>query len=231
LLVREVLPVYADSSFRSFMQAAGAAVVLRHGVRRIRLIRRSIPFALLTFLGVAFAAPGYALQRPVDPVAVCVVSPRVEAVEEGDAAGVVPTPSPQLVVVEPLLELRIERRGRPVWRQLAAAGEALPVPLAWPLEPITPGEVVLLRLRPEQAPEGAFAHVHLVGASAERMASTAALIRSLGQNPLAWLAAIEAALEAEDVPLAWTLLFAPQLPDAADLTALRAEVVRRGCGD
>ena len=99
------------------MQAADVAVVLRHGVRRIRLIRRSIPFALLTLLGVALAAPGAALQRPVDPVAVCVVSPRVEAVEEGDAAGVVPTPSPQLVVVEPLLELRIERRGRLVWRR------------------------------------------------------------------------------------------------------------------
>lgn len=197
----------------------------------MRLIRRPIPFGLLASLGVALAAPAFALQRPADPVAVCVVSPRVEAVEEGDAAGIVPTPSPQLVVVEPLLELRIERQGRLAWRRLAAAGQGLPVPLAWPVDPITPGEVVLLRLRPEQAPEGAFAHVQLVGASADRMASTAALMRSLGQRPLAWLAAIETALEAGDVPLAWTLLFAPQLPAAADLTALRAEVVRRGCGD
>ncbi|MEX0588180.1 MAG: hypothetical protein WD136_02890, partial [Cyanobium sp.] len=62
-------------------------------------------------------------------------------------------------------------------------------------------------------------------------ASTEALIRSLGQRPLAWLAAIEAALEADDVALAWALLFAPQLPEAPDLTELRAEVVRRGCGD
>lgn len=204
---------------------------LRQSVRRIRLIRRPIPFTLLAFLGVALAAPGFALQRPADPVAVCVVSPRLEAVEEGDAAGIVPTPSPQLVVVEPLLELRIERQGRLVWRRLAPPGQGLPVPLPWPLEPITSGEVVLLRLRPEQAPDGAFAHVQLVGDSAERMASTTALMRSLGQQPLAWLAAIEAALESGDVPLAWTLLFAPQLPDAADLTALRAEVVRRGCGD
>lgn len=222
------------------MRAAGVDVpprrwhgssACRHGVWRIRLIKRSIPFLLLASLGVAIAAPGFALQRPADPVAVCVVSPRVEAVEEGDAAGIVPTPSPQLVVVEPLLELRIERQGRLVWRRLAAERQGLPVPLAWPLDPITPGEVVLLRLRPDQAPEGAFAHVRLVGDSAERMASTATLMQSLGERPLAWLAAIEAALEAGDVPLAWTLLFAPQLPDAPDLTALRAEVVRRGCGD
>ena len=47
----------------------------------------------------------------------------------------------------------------------------------------------------------------------------------------AWLAAIEKALEAGDVSLAWALLFEPQLPDAGDLAALRNEVVRRGCGD
>ena len=190
-----------------------------------------IPFALLASLGLLLATPARSLQRPADAVAVCVVAPRVEPVAEGDAVGLVPTPAPQLVVVEPLLELRIERQGRLVWRQLAAAGQALRLPLAWPLDPIAPGEVLLLRLRPEQAAEGSFAHVQLVGAPAERMASTAALIRSLGQRPLAWLAAIEASLEAGDVPLAWALLFDSRLPNAPDLTALRAEVVRRGCGD
>ena len=67
------------------------------------------------------------------------------------------------------------------WNKLRLLGSALRVAL------------VLLRVRPEQAAEGAFAHVQLVGASAERMASTEALIRSLGQRPLVWLAAIEAA--------------------------------------
>ncbi len=185
----------------------------------------SLAAALLTL------TPAWALQQPEDPVAVCVVAPRVEPVAEGDALGVVPAPSPQLVVLEPLRELRIEREGRAVWQRLAPVGQPLRSPLPWPIAPIQPGEVLLLRLRPEQAPEGAFAHVRLVGASAERMASTAALIRSLGQKPLAWLAAIEQALEANDVPLAWTLLFSPQLPVDAELTALRDEVVRRGCGD
>ncbi|MDH4405473.1 MAG: hypothetical protein QE276_05590 [Cyanobium sp. D14.bin.5] len=182
-------------------------------------------------LGWLLANSAQALQRPVDPVAVCVVTPRVEPVTEGDAIGLVPTPMPLLVVVEPLLELRIERHGLLVWQQLAPAGRPFRAPLAWPLAPIAPGEVVLLRLRPEQAAEGSFAQVQLVGADAERMARTAALILSLGQSPPAWLAAIETALEAGDVSLAWALLFEPQLPDAGDLAALRNEVVRRGCGD
>ena len=63
------------------------------------------------------------------------------------------------------------------------------------------------------------------------MASTEALIRSLGQRPPAWLAAIDTALDGGDVSLAWALLFSPQLPEAHELMALRAEVVRRGCGD
>lgn len=182
-------------------------------------------------LGLLLANSAQALQRPVDPVAVCVVAPRVEAVTEGDAIGLVPAPMPLLVVVEPLLELRIERQGLLVWQQLAPAGRPFRAPLAWPLAPIAPGEVVLLRLRPEQAAEGSFAQVQLVGADAERMARTAGLILSLGQSPPSWLAAIETALEAGDVSLAWALLFDPQLPDAADLVALRNEVVRRGCGD
>ena len=189
--------------------------------------------ALLIPLGLGWllANSAQALQRPVDPVAVCVVAPRVEPVTEGDAIGLVPAPMPMLVVVEPLLELRIERQGLLAWQQLAPAGRPFRAPLAWPLAPIAPGEVVLLRLRPEQAAEGSFAQVQLVGADAERMARTEALILSLGQSPPAWLAAIETALEAGDVSLAWALLFEPQLPDAADLAALRNEVVRRGCGD
>lgn len=202
-------------------------------IRQLQLSKQHLGPALLIIFGLGwqFANSAQALQRPVDPVAVCVVTPRVEPVTEGDAIGLVSTPMPLLVVVEPLLELRIERQGLLVWQQLAPAGRPFRAPLAWPLAPIAPGEVVLLRLRPEQAAEGSFAQVQLVGADAEQMARTASLILSLGQSPPAWLAAIETALEAGDVSLAWALLFEPQLPDAGDLAALRNEVVRRGCGD
>lgn len=165
------------------------------------------------------------------PAAVCVVSPRVEALSQGDARGEVPLPSPELVVIEPLQEVRIERGGRLVWRRVARPDKPLQGPLAWPLAPIVPGEEVLLRLRPRLAPDGAYAHVELIGAQADRMQAAEALVRTLGTRPSAWGAAIEAALVAGDVPLAWALLFHPRVPADAELQALRAEVIQRGCGD
>lgn len=189
--------------------------------------------ALLVLLPLSLLAPASALQRRYEPaaVAVCVVAPRVEPVEDADGAGVVPVPDPSLVVIEPLQELRIERAGQPVWRRQARPGSTLPVPFLWPTAPIRPGETVLVRLRPQQAPSDAFAHVLLVGAPAGRMAATADLLKSLGGSPDGWLLAIEAALQGGDVPLAWALLFAPQAPESDDLMALRQEVIRRGCGD
>lgn len=171
-----------------------------------------------------------ALGRPGPAVAVCVVAPRVEAVDEGDARGEVPVGAPDLVVIEPLSEVRIERPGQASWSRRAAPGQVLTSPLAWPVAPIAPGEAVLVRLRPQQAPEATFAHIELIGAQADRMRATTELIASLGQRPDAWLAAIEAALVADDVPLAWALLFHPRLPSDPTLAALRQEVIRRGCG-
>ena len=106
--------------------------------------------ALLLILGLGWllANSAQALQRPVDPVAVCVVTPRVEPVTEGDAIGLVPTPMPLLAVVEPLLELRIERQGLLVWQQLAELLQRasyflllrlswlLPQQPAWPQRPL-----------------------------------------------------------------------------------------------
>ena len=173
---------------------------------------------------------GQATDRQADPVAVCVVAPRVEAVQQGDAIGVVPTPRPVVLVVEPLLEIRIERAGRLVWRQVANPGQVITGPMAWPGLPLAPGEVVLLRLRPQQAGPGSFAHVQLIGGSAARMAQTARLMAALAQKPAAWLQAVDAALDQGDVPLAWTLLFAPNAPLSPELQGLRHQVLQQGCG-
>ena len=201
-----------------------------------------ISSALPLLLALAFApavAPvlpgpiqgGQATDRPADPVAVCVVAPRVEAVQQGDAIGVVPTPRPVVLVVEPLLEIRLERAGRVVWRRVANPGEVITGPMAWPGLPLAPGEVVLLRLRPEQAGPGSFAHVQLIGGSAARMAQTARLMAAMAQKPSAWLQAVDAALDQGDVPLAWTLLYAPSAPLSPELQALRNQVLKQGCGE
>ena len=175
--------------------------------------------------------PRQALQYPEAPVAVCVVTPRVEPVEAADALGLVPVPRPRLIVVEPLLELRIQRAGSPPWTLTGTVEEPIPIPLDWPTSPIAPEEVILLQLRPREAPAEAFAHVYLVGASASRMAATQALVQRLPPQGSFWLDAIETALTAGDVPVAWALLFSPQAPLDSDLQALQQEVIRRGCGD
>ena len=200
------------------------------------MISHSLPL-LLAALALAPVLPGplhglQATQRQADPVAVCVVAPRVEAVQQGDAIGVVPTPRPVLLVVEPLLEIRIERGGRVVWRRLAKPGEVITGPMPWPdLPPLAPGEMVLLRLRPQQAEPGSFAHVQLIGGSAARMAQTARLMVALAHRPAAWLKAVDAALDKGDVPLAWTLLFAPNAALSPELQDLRNQVVQQGCGE
>jgi hypothetical protein len=106
----------------------------------------------------------------------------------------------------------------------------LPTPLPWPVAPLRPGQQVLLRLQPLGAADDAFAHVRLQAAGPAAMAATAALMRTLGGGVDAWMAAINRALEAGDVPLAWALLYAPQAPVSAPLQDLRQEVWRRGCG-
>jgi len=198
------------------------------------LIPPSLPLLLALALAPALPGPlqgGQATDRQADPVAVCVVAPRVEAVQQGDAIGVVPTPRPVLLVVEPLLEIRLERAGRVVWRRVANSGEVITGPMAWPGLPLAPGEVVLLRLRPQQAEPGSFAHVQLIGGSAARMVQTARLMAALADRPGAWLKAVDAALDQGDVPLAWTLLFAPQAPLSPELQELRNQVLLQGCGE
>ena len=172
-----------------------------------------------------------AIDQQATPVAVCVVAPRVEAVNGIDALGIVPLPNPRLVVVEPLLELRIERQGQPLWQLRGSPEQPIRTPLDWPTVPIRADELVLLQLRPLDAAADSFAHVHLAGGSRERMEAAERLVQALGPSPAAWLRAFEAALDQGDVPLAWALLFHQGAPTSGDLTALRQEVIRRGCQD
>jgi hypothetical protein len=192
--------------------------------------RLSRCWTLITVLALPLLPASAAMVPHELPVAVCVISPRVEPVEAVDGFGVVPTPTPRLVVLEPLQELRIQREGQPDWQLSGSPGKPIRTPLDWPTTPIAPGEFVLLQLRPNGAAAGAFAHVQLAGGSEQRMRATSTLLVRLGQDANAWLQAFDQALDYGDVPLAWTLLFHPQAPRSTDLDALRDEVIRRGCG-
>jgi hypothetical protein len=188
-------------------------------------------WTVITLLALPLLPASAAMAPQELPVAVCVISPRVEPVENVDGFGVLPTPTPRLVVLEPLLELRIQRQGQPTWQRSGSPAKPIRTPLDWPTTPIAPGEFVLLQLRPKGAAAGAFAHVQLAGGSEQRMRATTALVTRLGLDADAWLQAFDQALDFGDVPLAWTLLFHPRAPRGAALEGLRAEVIRRGCGN
>ncbi|MEO1002430.1 MAG: hypothetical protein AAFX65_04880 [Cyanobacteria bacterium J06638_7] len=187
--------------------------------------------AMLTLAGSDPGAVAANRQGQGAGIAVCVVAPRIGPLDAFDAFGIVLSPEPMLVVVEPLLDLQIQRQARPPWQRRGSLARPILTPLAWPAAPIDPEEPVLLQLRPLGAAPDAFAHVQLVGASAQRMDQTMRLMESLGANPDAWLGAFEQALENEDVPLAWTLLFDQRSPGSAQLDELRRAVFERGCGD
>ena len=187
---------------------------------------------LLAVLPVVPAVAAHAATHQRQAVELCVLVPRVEPVDEGEAFGEVPTAKPTLLVVEPLQQVRIESpSGQLLWSRRFAVDQPLTAPLPWPLPALRSSEEVVLRLQPVGALDDAFAHVHLRAAPAARMAATASLIAALGPAPEAWMAAINRALEASDVPLAWSLLYASQAPASQALDNLRRELLRRGCGD
>lgn len=195
------------------------------------LLKRLAVVLLLAGSGLSTPMGIRAATRQGEPVQVCVLSPRVEPVDEGDAFGEVPVAAPTLLVVEPLQLVRLESLdGRLLWHRRAPAGRSLPAPLPWPVAPLRPGQQVLLRLQPLGAADDAFAHVRLQAAGPAAMAATTALMLTLGGRVEAWMAAINRALEAGDVSLAWALLYSPQAPASAVLQDLRQEVWRRGCG-
>jgi hypothetical protein len=164
-------------------------------------------------------------------LAVCVITPRTELDAKGQARALVPLPRPTILAAGPLNEVRIDRAGQPIWRQRASSTAAIEGPIGWPVDdPIQPGEQLTLLLRPRCTSGGDFARIELTGASASEMEANQSLVTRLGGDVKAWLNAVDAALDRQQVPLAWALLFAPQDPRSSDLDALRREVLQRGCG-
>ena len=110
---------------------------------------------------------------------ICLITPRFQP---GDASATAPATAtvalarPTLLAAGPLNEVRLERDGRILWQQLASSTKPIEGPIAWPLEPLQPGESLLLRLRPRGAAGADFATIQLVAAGAadqQRAASPA----------------------------------------------------------
>lgn len=167
--------------------------------------------------------------RSLSPLRVCVITPRSELDDSGQATAQVPLPRPTILTAGPLNEVRIDRDGQPIWSRRASSAAAIEGPIRWPVEPIRPGERLTLLLRPRGASGGDFARVELRGASADELRSGAALESRLGGDGRAWRRAIDTALERQQLPLALALLFSPRNQASGELAALRRELMQAGC--
>ncbi|MFN9628758.1 MAG: hypothetical protein ACK59A_00795 [Cyanobacteriota bacterium] len=164
---------------------------------------------------------------------VCVLAPHIEPASTPPPAvplAKVPLSRPTLFVRDSLAEIRLEVDHTLLWSSRAPLGSSLDGPLAWPIGPLQPNQVVTLRLRPLGADPDQFASLRLQGASAPRLqAGDTLLISLLAGPPTAWRPAIDALLAKGDRSLATALLFSHDGPNEADLNALRLLAVQGSC--
>ena len=98
-----------------------------------------------------------------DPITgqLCLVSPWRTAAMDGTAIAITPSGAPPIVTSAPLAEVLILKGESLIWRRQASTSQSIQTPLAWPLDPLLPGETVTLKLRPKGSSGGDFAEVRL----------------------------------------------------------------------
>jgi hypothetical protein len=197
---------------------------------------RSAPWAasLATCLVMALVPQARGASAPrtsPNDASICVIAPRLTSLPNGTVRAVVALSAPTLFAQGQFAAVWLEQNGRKLWQRLAAAHDPIEGPMPWPLAPLQPGELMQLRLRPLSAADDTVATVELMAAPARVLERNQSLLRSLGNNPVAWLEAVNQALHRQDTPLAWGLLFAFEGPRSPELDALRLTVFERGCGD
>lgn len=164
--------------------------------------------------------------RGASKSSVCLITPRFEAGSTTQLpTAVVSLPSPTLLAAGELNEIRLEEGGRLLWQQRASSTTSISGPIPWPLAPLTPGQTMVLRLRPRGAAGGDFADVQLQAATALQQREALALLA----DPSARLGAIESTARSGRSALASELVFAPLAQVPTDLETLRQELLSAGC--
>lgn len=112
---------------------------------------------------------------------VCLISPWIQ---KQNNPALITESRPILHTKDPLNEVTIERNGIPVWQRLASSTQPVLTPITWPheLDPVEPGERIVLILRALQAPAAERVRITLQGASHERMKTHEAKLKHLKQN-------------------------------------------------
>jgi hypothetical protein len=157
---------------------------------------------------------------------VCLVTPLFQQDPGGIAIAEVAMERPTLLAAQPLNEVRLLRNGRIVWQQLASSSQAIEGPIPWPLEPLNPGETLLLRLRPRGAGGSDFADIQLIAANQVEQQRTQGLLADQRSR----LDVIESEARAGRAARASELLFAPLDPTPPAITKLRAALIEQACG-
>jgi len=112
-----------------------------------------------------YVAPGGSRGAPT-PAWICLITPRVQE-HQGPPTALVTLPSPTILSQQPLAEWRLEdSAGRTLAGALARSDRPLQGPIAWPLPPLQPGEMLTLRLRSLDASGSDYVTVRLQAASA-----------------------------------------------------------------
>jgi hypothetical protein len=136
---------------------------------------------------------------------VCLLSPW-----PGQPVGVT---SPVLLAAGPLNELRLEQGDQVLWQQRASSTQAIEGPVAWPIRPLKPGEVMTLKVRPRGASGGDFASYTLRAADAATLQANQRQLDALGSDAKAWNALINN-LTPQQVPQIAALLSSPKSPSS-----------------
>lgn len=163
---------------------------------------RSVIQKLRDFLGLnpPVAVGG---SRSSGDLRVCLLSPW-----PGQPVGVT---TPVLLAAGPLNELRLEQGDQVLWQQRASSTQAIEGPVAWPIRPLKPGEVMTLKVRPRGASGGDFSSYTLRAADAATLQANQLQLDALGSDPKAWNALIENTAP-QQIPSITGLLSSPLAP-------------------
>lgn len=152
---------------------------------------------------------------------VCLITPRLRNSEE-PATALLALPNPTILSQNSLAEWRLEdRQGALLRKGKAQAGELL----RWPLPPLQPGQMIILRVRAASSDPDAWVTVRLQAADAAAQARAQTL---LGEDRDR-LGVVKQQLQQSKPSLALELLFAPTKQASPELLALRSYLVSSGC--
>jgi len=161
---------------------------------------------------------------------VCVILPGASAAQTGSESNLRALISqPTIVVKGPLNELRLENQDGILWQKLASSTKSIEGAIAWPIQPLSQNQTLILRVRPKGASGGDFASYNLVAGSSEVMAETEAKIRKLGSDLQAWRGAIQSALNTKQQGLALALLFSDKAPEGSPIKQLQQTAIQQAC--